>query len=168
MPITWLVPALFTNAGGGEVFVGVGSRCEWWVRVSRTLTDSIVVSDAPAISKSGARVLLPLMHPGYGGPLTIVKERLERLLIAQAFSKDLPATFPFHAPVLLAFREMQGWTEVAATWVSEVPFDDSQIYELADCLSSRGISQESRQAVSRRIRSWERAHGICIIRKKRV
>ncbi len=165
--ITWLTPPLFTNAGGAEISAGVSMQREWWIRSRYTGIDTAVIeTETRASSNYGAMFLLPLMQPGYGGQFHDVRANLEQMLIAHTLSVELVSTLPFHAPVLKAYRDRSGWTELAALWLPEVPLEDRHIYELSDLSRNRAIPQKCRHAAERRIHKWEKDHGVCILRRR--
>jgi hypothetical protein len=161
--VSWLSAPLFNNAGGASVFVGIDQERHWWLRcTARGLVDR----DMPAVAPAAAILLLPLMAPGYGGTFPEMSSRLAEMLGAHSMPRELASTFPFHAPVLFAYREMTRWADLASAWIDEVPLKDDDVYALADSLGNRALSQAARQAASRRIHQWERMHGVSIVRRR--
>ena len=111
MSISWLQTPLFRNVGGWDAVVGVDDRGTWYVRSTEPV---------PASSDEGAVSLLPLMQDGYGGTLGVARSRIIAALGESRLPRELESTFPYYAPVLFAFKSMQGWTEWAVRWFVEL------------------------------------------------
>ena len=153
--ITWL-PPLFTNAGGYTVIVGLADDGIWYIDPN----EPSIIGDG----KTGL-AMLPLMQPGYGGPLSEVKLKLSQLASECDQSIDLSA-FPYHAPVETALDGMYGWLQYVDTWLPCITLNQEKAQKYFELAQGKLLSQKSRQKLLNQINQWTRANGYCLIKAK--
>ena len=157
MHITWLSTPIFRNAGRTDAILGIDEFGTWFVRLNEPV---------PADSNQGAMFLLPLMQDGYGGTLQTARGRIIAALSDASLPVSRESTFPYHAPVMIAFRSMPRWTNWAARWLSELELSDDDIYAVFVACSNPTIAQDARHTALRKVHEWERTHGYSFVRPK--
>lgn len=152
--ITWL-PALFRNAGGTSVTVGVTNK-RWFIK-SQTVHELTLQSECA--------LLLPLMQEGYGGSFEFAKQLVADRLQEVGLPANLSETFPYIVPVRTAVKHNMGrWVRYAMRWVSYLDVDEVFVRELLRVSRSRSVDQDSRNRAKKKVKEWEQRHGICLIR----
>src|SRR5438094_987722 len=121
--ISWL-PALFHNAGGYPIVVGVSTRAEWFLEDRQAPLQLVESTVLP--------FLLPLLAPDYGGAYSAAYALVASRLIQGGHPTDPAATFPFTQPVFFAFQHhMNDWCALSLPWLPFVSISDA----LKECLT---------------------------------
>ena len=155
MTIAWLPTPLFSNAGGWSATVGVDEDRAWYLRHDELLL---------AGSSQAAMLLLPVLQDGFGGSLAEVRSRIRAGLGALGRSTELEQSFPYSAPVLLAFTSMPRWARWAVRWLPELELSEEQARAILVACEDRSIEQGVRHLALRCVHDWERQHGVCLLR----
>lgn len=144
----WIGP-LFKNAGGWGAFVSIEGG-KWFVD-----------KDSPieiGVGKSGF-VLLPLLQKEYGGDFEKQISILQKGLISTGEDPRLAYQFPFHVPVLTAYKYMPNWCDSAVNWLVDIQLTREQAMEIFDACHTPAISQSVRQATIKYINKWSKERG---------
>lgn len=148
--IKWLAP-LFTNAGGGDVIVGVTPDSEWFVQ-HNTIT-SLSSDRLPS-------TMLPLVQPGFGGDYPTARALLASRLEFAGLPPSYIETFPFFAVVKLAFQSSGFWSANAVAWIPHFDYDESFANVLLQFTLDKQHLQSDRHLVAKHLKNWESNRGI--------
>ena len=152
--MNWIGP-LFTNAAGWSAYVSYKDGV-WYVDKE----NPIKIGEG----KSGM-MLLPIMEKGYGEnyeyQLSLLREGLESIGI----DPDIAKSFPFHVPVLFAFKHRwDHWADMATDWINHIELNHERAKILFDSCQDKVFSQRTRQVVLKFVNSWTREQGYCLLR----
>ena len=144
----WIGP-LFTNAGGWKAFVAF-EQGKWFVD-----------KDSPieiGTGKSGV-MLLPLLQKGYGESFETQITLLEKGLKSEGQDPKYALQFPFHVPVLTAYKHMPNWCDSAVNWLGYIHLSREHAMEIFDACHTQAISQGVRQTTIKYINKWSNERG---------
>jgi len=150
----WIGP-LFENAGGWKAFVSFSDGI-WYVKNN----EPVKIGDG----KSGV-MLLPILDERYGNgyahQISVLKEGLSE----NNQNPEEATGFPFHVPVVVAFKYMPGWVDVASDWVQHLHLNTEVAQEIFDACQKNTLSQAARHKALKVINKWAKEHGFQFVRK---
>lgn len=149
----WIGP-LFKNAGGWEAFVAF-EKGTWFVDKS----SPIKIGEG----KSGV-MLLPLLQKGYGENFKTQIEILQKGLASVGQNPEFAYQFPFHVPVLTAYKYMPNWCNSAVDWLVDIQLSKEHAMEIFDACHTSVISQGVRKATIKHINKWSKERGFQLAR----
>ena len=149
----WIGP-LFENAGGRKAFVAFSDDV-WYIKNSEPLK---IDAGKPGV------MLLPMLDEKYGRgyeyQISILKEGLSE----NNQNPEEATSFPFHVPVVVAFKDMPGWVDVASDWVQHLQLTTEIAQEIFDACQKKHLSQISRYKALKVINKWAREQGFEFLR----
>ena len=150
----WIGP-LFTNAGGWSAFVSYHNG-EWCIDKD----NPIKIGEG----RSGM-MLLPILQKGYGENYDHQIALIQSGLKAIGMDENLAYGFPFHVPVLTAFKLiMPHWAGMAADWIPFIEINNERAQLLFDACQDKAFSQKTRHAVLKIVNGWAKQQGFAFVR----
>ncbi len=151
----WIGP-LFKNAGGWEAFVAL-EEGRWFVDKESPVEIGM--------GKSGV-MLLPLLQKEHGENFEAQVAILQKGLKSAGQDPKHALQFPFHVPVLTAYKLMPNWCESAVNWLGDIHLSREQALEIFDACHTPEISQVVRQKTIKFINKWSSERGFKFARPK--
>ena len=150
----WIGP-LFENAGGWKAYVSFNDGA-WFIDKD----DPIKIERG----KAGV-MLLPMLDAEYGQGYEYQLSLLMKGLKENNQDPDEANRFPFHVPVVTAFKDMPHWVDYASDWLEYLPLTKEIALEIFDACQNKYLPQASRHKALKAINKWSKEHGFVFVRK---